>query len=142
MRTSTPKPPAPKWFLVDAEGANLGRLAAWAASVLRGKHRPTYSPHMLCGDHVIVMNAAKLAIPPGKFRRKEYHRHTGYLGHLRTVSLERLLTEKPTELIERAVKGMLPKNTLRKEMLKRLHVYADATHMHDAQKPVPYTLAS
>ena len=140
MKTTTVKEPAMKWVLIDAEGQNLGRLAARVAMLLRGKHRAEFSPHMICGDHVVIINAAKLNFHPTKLRRKQYVRHSGYLGHLRTTSLESMMEKKPTEVIERAVKGMLPSNRLRPTMLKRLHVFADAEHTHTAQQPEALTL--
>jgi large subunit ribosomal protein L13 len=141
MKTSTPKPQAPEWVLIDAEGQSLGRLAAKAATVLRGKHRPTFVPHEMCGDHVIIINAAKMGIPAAKLHRKTYVKHTGYLGHISSMSLEKMMEKDPTAVLEIAVKGMLPGNRLRPSLLKRLHVYNDATHDHDAQQPVSLTLA-
>lgn len=140
MKTSTIPVSAPKWLLIDAEGQSLGRLSAQVAMVLRGKHRPEFSPHQLCGDQVVVINAAKLDFHPTKLHRKEYHKHTGFLGHVKTISLKDLMAKDPTEVIRKAVKGMLPANRLRPQMLKRLHVYAESTHEHDAQKPVPFSL--
>jgi len=140
MKTSTVLPLAPKWLLVDAEGQSLGRLSAQVSTLLRGKHRPEFSPHQLCGDHVIVLNAAKLKIHPTKLHRKEYKRHTGYTGHLKTMTLKELMDKDPVQVIEKAVKGMLPKNRLRPEMLKRLHVSVDEKHNHEAQNPVTFPL--
>jgi large subunit ribosomal protein L13 len=140
MKTSTVKPPAPEWVILDAEGQNLGRLSAKVASVLRGKHRPTFSPHAIYGDHVVVINASKLAIHPVKMRRKVYSKHSGYIGHLKTVGLDKLFEEKPVSVIERAVRGMLPKNRLRNEMMKRLHVFAESEHPHEAQQPQVLTI--
>jgi large subunit ribosomal protein L13 len=137
MKTSHPKTEAPKWVIVDAEGQNLGRMAASIATILRGKHKASFSPHLLCGDHVIVINAAKIDLHPTKFRRRSYIRHTGRIGHLKVRSLKWMMERRPTEVVEKAVKGMLPHNKLRNGMLKRLHVYADAEHTHEAQKPVP-----
>ena len=137
MKTTHPTPEAPQWILVDAEGKNLGRMATDIATMLRGKHRPSFSPHQLCGDHIVVINAEKIAFHPNKHRRKIYVKHTGYLGHLKTWSLQEMLEKKPTEIIERAVKGMLPKNRLARQMLKRLHVFAGSEHPHTAQKPTP-----
>jgi large subunit ribosomal protein L13 len=125
---------------VDAEGQVLGRLASRLAILLRGKHRAEYSPHQLCGDYVIVINAGKLKMTPAKFRRKTYFKHTGYLGHLRAIPLEKMFEERPVELIERTVRGMLPANRLRPRALKRLHVFADASHHYEAQKPIPIPL--
>jgi large subunit ribosomal protein L13 len=142
MKTSTIPPQAPSWLLVDAEGQNLGRLAASVATLLRGKHKASFSPHQLCGDQVVVINAAKLDFHPVKLQRKQYAKHTGYIGHLKVTSLERMMKEKPEEVIERAVKGMLPSNRLRAQMLKRLHVSADDQHAHTAQTPSPVSLSS
>lgn len=135
MKTTTVKEPASKWVLIDAEGQNLGRLAARVAFILRGKHRATFSAHKVSGDNVIVINAAKLKFHPTKLFRKQYVSHSGYLGHMSMTSLERMMEKKPTSVIERAVRGMLPANRLRPTLLKRLHVYADAAHNHEAQKP-------
>lgn len=135
MKTSSPKPAEPKWILVDAEGQNLGRLSAKISTILRGKNKPSFSPHQLCGDHVVVINAEKLYFHPTKHRRKVYVKHSGYIGHMKTWSLQNMIDEKPTKMIELAVKGMLPKNRLANQMMKRLHVFAGAEHTHEAQKP-------
>ena len=135
MKTSTIPVSAPAWHIVDADGANLGRTAAAIATVLRGKHKPEYSPHQLCGDHVVVINASKLGLHPTKLYRKSYVKHTGYLGHFKRMFLGEKMEKDPADVIVRAVKGMLPKNRLRAQMLKRLHVFADAEHPHAAQKP-------
>lgn len=142
MKTSSPKPAEPQWILIDAKDQNLGRLAAKIATILRGKHKPSFSPHQLCGDHVIVTNAEKLYFHPTKHRRKVYVTHSGYLGHIKTKSLQEMIDKKPTEMIEIAVKGMLPKNKLARQMLKRLHVVTGEQHMHEAQKPTPLTLTA
>lgn len=140
MKTSSPKPAEPKWILVDAKDRNLGRLAAKIATILRGKHKPSFSPHQLCGDHVIVINADKLYFHPTKHRRKIYITHSGYLGHIKTKSLQEMIDKKPTEMVEIAVKGMLPKNRLARQMMKRLHVVTGEEHGHEAQTPTPLTL--
>lgn len=140
MKTSTVQPSAPAWYVIDAEGQTLGKIAVKAAMVLRGKHKVTFSPHQLCGDHVVVVNAGKIALPPKKGLRKTYHRHTGFPGNMKVASLTWMLEKKPTYVIEHAVKGMLPDNRLAREMMKRLHVFADAQHDHEAQKPVPLAL--
>lgn len=140
MKTSMPKPQAPRWFLVDAEGQVLGRLAARVALILRGKHKPAFSPHQVFGDHVIIVNAEKLSFTPAKFRRKTYYAHSGYLGHLRATPLKKMFEEKPAELIERSIRNMLPQNRLRPISLKRLHVFTGATHTFEAQKPVKTSL--
>ncbi len=135
MKTSTPKAVAPAWILVDAEGQSLGRLAARIAHVLRGKHKVTFSPHMLHADHVVVINAAKLAVPQKKLLQKTYMKHSGYLGSMRTTTLRQMMDKDPTKVIELTVTRMLPKNRLRPDMLKRLHVFAGAEHDHAAQQP-------
>ena len=140
MKTTTLKPAAPEWIIIDAEGQNLGRLATKVATILRGKHKPSFSPHQLCGAQVIVINAQKLYFHPTKHRRKIYVKHSGYLGHLKTFSLQSMIDKKPTAMVELAVKGMLPKNRLSRQMLKRLHVYADAEHNHEAQQPKVLTV--
>lgn len=135
MKTTTVPAPAPKWVLLDAEGQNLGRLASKAAMILRGKHRVTFSPHQLCGDHIVIINAAKLHFPPKKLTRQKYVKHTGYLGHIRTRTLGQMMEDKPTRVLELAIKGMLSNTRLRPGMLKRLHVFADAEHTFAPQKP-------
>ncbi|MBI4129302.1 50S ribosomal protein L13 [Candidatus Peregrinibacteria bacterium] len=141
MKTSTPAQ-APLWVLIDAQGQSLGRVAAQVAMILRGKHRPTFSPQCLCGDHVIIINAAAISIPPGKFRRKEYVRHTGYPGNLRHTPLRTAFEKKPAWVMEHAVRGMLPANRLRPRLLQRLHVFPGMDHPHAAQKPVPLPIPS
>lgn len=140
MKTTTPKAADPKWLLVDAEGQNLGRLSARIATILRGKDKETFAPHMACGDHVVVINAEKLHFHPTKHRRKIYVSHSGYFGHLKTRSLQQMIDKDPEGMIEQAVKGMLPKNRLAKQLLKRLHVFAGGEHTHEAQKPTPLSL--
>lgn len=137
MKTSTIPPSAPSWFIVDATGQTIGEVAANVAHVLRGKHKPTFSPHQLCGDHVVIVNAEKLAVSPQKGRRKTYFDHRGMLGHWRKTSLTEMMERHPERVLEMAVKGMLPKNRLRFQMLKRLHVMKGAEHKYNAQKPVP-----
>lgn len=128
------------WFVVDAAGQPLGRLASNVAHVLRGKHRPHYTPHVDTGDFVIVTNAAQVRLTGSKRQGKFYHRHSGYPGGLRSESYGHLLEHKPEFVIERAVRGMLPKNSLGRQMLKKLKVYAEGTHPHVAQKPEPFPL--
>lgn len=140
MRTTYPKPSAPSWHLVDAEGQTLGRLASRVARVLRGKHKATFSPQMLSGDHVVIVNAGKLAFTVGKFRRKTYIDHTGRPGGLSRTPLLKLFQEKPEEVIVRAIRGMLPYNRQKPMLLKRLHVFRDDKHTYDAQKPAPLIL--
>jgi large subunit ribosomal protein L13 len=141
MKTSTIKPPAPTWYTVDAEGQVLGRIAAKIAKVLRGKHRPSFSPHQLCGDHIIVLNVEKLSITASKLRSKIYRHHTGFLGHMQERTLEQMLREDPRKVMDIAVKGMLAKTRLRPQMLKRLHVYVGTDHPYAPQKPVSLDLS-
>ncbi|PIP65697.1 50S ribosomal protein L13 [Candidatus Peregrinibacteria bacterium CG10_big_fil_rev_8_21_14_0_10_49_16] len=140
MKTSTPKPPAPHWLLIDAEGQSLGRLSAQIASLLRGKCWEGFAPHHVCGPHVIVLNVGKLAFAEKKWHRKTYYKHTGYLGNLRSKTLREAFDKSPAWVIEHAVKGMLPANRLRPAMLKRLHVCTGTEHKYDAQKPQKVTL--
>jgi len=140
MKTSTIPPSAPRWVLIDAEGKNLGRIAARVSMILRGKHRASFSPHQISGDHVVVINAGKLTFTASKFRRKTYYKHSGYLGHLKATPLAKMLAEKPAKVIEKAVYGMLPINRLRAKAMLRLHVFAGSEHTHTAQKPVPLPL--
>lgn len=124
-----------KWYVVDAEGQTLGRLASQVAAVLRGKNKPIYTPHLDTGDYVIVINADKIAVTGKKLDQKLYRRHSEYTGGFKETTLKEMMNKKPEEVIRHAVKGMLPKNTLGKNMLKKLHVYAGAEHNHEAQKP-------
>lgn len=137
MRTSYPAPAKPSWYLVDAEGKTLGRLAARIAHVLRGKHRKDFSPHLLQSDHVVVVNAEKIVLRGRKSEQKKYFRHTGTLGRLRRIPVSRMLAEHPEEVLLRAVKGMLPRNNRRPEMLEYLHLFAGPEHPHAAQRPQP-----
>ena len=142
MKTTFVSPERVKrdWYVVDAAGKTLGRLASEVAFRLRGKHKPEYTPHVDCGDHIIVINAARVAVTGNKLRDKKYHRHTGYMGNLKTVALDKLLAEHPERAIEFAVKGMLPKNPLGRAMFKKLHVFEGAKHPHAAQQPKPLDL--
>lgn len=124
-----------KWYLVDATDKTLGRLSSKIASVLRGKHKPIFTPHVDCGDYVVVINAEKVKVTGKKLEDKEYKRHSGYPGGLKTVTLEKMLEEKPENVMVHAVKGMLPKGKLGRQMLKKLRVYKGAEHDHSAQKP-------
>ncbi len=126
-----------KWYVVDAAGKVLGRLASRIAAILRGKHKPIYSPHLDCGDYVIVINADKIRLTGKKWERKIYYWHTGYPGGLKKRSAREIFQRRPEELIIRAVRGMLPKNKLRDRMMKHLKVYAGPEHPHAAQKPEP-----
>lgn len=125
-----------KWYVIDAEGETLGRLATKVAHILRGKHKPTYTPHIDCGDYVIVVNASKVNLTGNKLDDKIYYDHSGYTGGLRQRTARVMKEKYPTEMIERAVRGMLPKGRLGRKMFKKLFVYADANHPHMAQQPV------
>lgn len=142
MRTYSPKPAdiTKAWHVVDAEGMVLGRLATEVARVLRGKHKPIFAPHMDTGDHVIVINAEKIVLTSGKAEKKLAYRHSGYPGGLRSETYAELLQKKPTEAVRRAVKGMLPKNTLGRAQLAKLKIYAGPSHPHEAQGPKPLSL--
>ncbi len=124
-----------KWYVVDAEGQTLGRLAVEVAKVLRGKNKPTFTPHVDTGDHVIVINADKVVLTGKKLEQKEYFRHSGYPGGTTFTTAGKMLAEKPARVIELAVKGMLPKNSLGRQMYRKLNVYAGPNHPHEAQKP-------
>ena len=124
-----------KWHVVDAKGEVLGRLATHVASILRGKHKPIFTPHVDTGDHVIVVNAQDIRLTGKKLKNKIYHHHTGYPGGLKSISAEHLLQKKPTEVVSKAIRGMLPKTTLGKHMAKKLRVYPGPDHPHAAQQP-------
>lgn len=124
-----------KWYVVDAEGKTLGRLATQVAILLRGKHKPIFTPHVDTGDHVIVVNAEKIHLTGDKVRQKTYYRHSGYPGGLKSETVKDVLERKPSAVVERAIKGMLPKTTLGKQMARKLNVYAGPTHPHQAQRP-------
>lgn len=142
MRTYSPKASEieRRWYVVDAEDLVLGRMATEVARVLRGKHKPIFTPHLDTGDHVIIVNASKVVLTSGKAERKPVYRHSGYPGGLRTVTYADLLSRRPEEAVRRTVRGMLPKNRLGRQMLRKLKVYAGPTHPHAAQKPEPLTL--
>ena len=144
MRTFSPKPSDIErvWHVVDAEGLVLGRLASEVARLLRGKHKPTFAPHMDMGDHVIVVNAARVVMTADKAASKLSYRHSGYPGGLRSRTYRELLATRPEEVVRRAVKGMLPKGSLGRQMLRKLKVYAGADHPHAAQSPAPLVLTS
>ena len=127
-----------KWYIIDAEGEVLGRLASRIAHVLRGKHKPSYTPHVDCGDYVIVVNADKVRLTGQKMNQKEYITFSGYPGGQKVRTAKELLDKKPYALIENAVKGMLPKNKLGRAMLKKLFVYEGGEHPHQAQQPEPF----
>ena len=129
-----------KWYLVDANGKTLGRLSSRVAILLRGKHKPTFTPHVDTGDHVVIINADKIRLTGDKFKTKTYIHHTGYPGGLKSVTAEHLHAKNPTGLVTRAIKGMLPKNPLGKQMARKLKVYAGTAHPHEAQRPGPLAL--
>jgi len=137
MKTFSAKPETVKrdWFVVDAEGKTLGRLATEIALRLRGKHKPEYTPHVDTGDYIVVVNAEKVRVTGRKSTDKMYHRHTGYIGGLKSISFNKLIDHKPELVIETAVKGMLPKNALGRAMYSKLKVYAGSEHPHAAQQP-------
>ena len=140
MNTTVSAKPAEvrrEWLLVDAEGKTLGRLASEIARRLKGKHKPTFTPHVDTGDYVVVVNAEKVAVTGNKLKDKMYHRHTGYIGNLKSISLEKQLQQAPERVLEPAVKGMLPRNPLGRAMLKKLRVFAGPEHNHQAQQPRP-----
>ena len=124
-----------KWYVVDAEGKTLGRMASEIAAILRGKNKPTFTPHVDCGDYVIVINAEKVAVTGKKRQEKIYKRHTGYPGGLRELTFQQLLEKHPEEVVRHAVKGMMPTGKLGRQMFKKLKVYAGPEHKHEAQKP-------
>ena len=124
-----------KWYVVDAEGKTLGRMASEVAAILRGKNKPTFTPHVDCGDYVIVINAEKVAVTGKKRQEKIYKRHTGYPGGLRELTFEQLLEKHPEVVVKHAIKGMMPTGKLGRQMYKKLKVYAGPEHKHEAQKP-------
>ena len=137
MKTYMPNPDKieRKWYVVDAEGQTLGRLAAEVAKVLRGKNKPEFTPHIDTGDNVIVINAEKIKVTGKKLDQKVYYHHSDYVGGMKETTLREMMAKKPEQVIELAVKGMLPKGPLGRTMIKKLHVYAGAEHAHQAQKP-------
>jgi large subunit ribosomal protein L13 len=142
VRTYTTKPEDinREWYVIDATGLTLGRLATKISTVLRGKHKPIFSPHMDCGDFVIVINAEKVRVTGSKLDQKMYYRHSGYPGGLKTISLRDQLNQHPDRVIRLAVRGMLPKNRLGRQMIKKLKVYREPTHPHQAQQPKPLSM--
>ena len=142
MKTYVPTQGAePKqWYLIDAEGQSIGRVAALAASLLRGKHKPQYTPFLDCGDSVVIINAAKVRVIGSKGRKKVYYRHSGYPGGIKETPLEIMLEKHPTPAMEIAIKGMLPGNRLGRKLTTQYRVYAGAEHPHEAQNPVVYTV--
>jgi len=141
--TATPEDITHRWFLVDATGVPLGRLASKVAQVIRGKHKPIFTPHMDTGDSVIVVNAAKVRLTGRKPEQKRYFRHSGYMGHERFTAVATVMAKRPELVVERAVFGMLPKSSLAKQVLRhKLRVYAGAEHPHAAQQPTPLSVAA
>jgi large subunit ribosomal protein L13 len=142
MKTHSTKPDAitREWWLVDADGVVLGRLASEVAKRLRGKHKPTFVRHLDTGDHVVIINAGKVRLSGNKIDQKIWYRHSGYPGGLRELRYDKLMAERPTVVVEKAVKGMLPRNRLGRAMARKLNVYAGAEHPHSAQKPRPLEL--
>ena len=141
MKTSTPKLPAPTWYVVDATDQTIGRIATKAAHVLRGKHKATFSPNSVTGDHVIVLNIEKMKVDPMKAMKKMYYKHSGYLGSMQVKSLEKMMESKPEQVMEKAVYGMLPRNRQRLQMMKRLHVLQGTEHKYAPQQPVSLSLS-
>ena len=139
MKTFSAKPQTVRrdWFVVDASGKTLGRLATELARRLRGKHKPEYTPHVDTGDYIVVVNAEKIRVTGNKKRDKMYHHHTGYIGNLKSKSLETMLDEHPERVLQTAVKGMLPKGPLGRQMFKKLRVFKGPEHDHAAQQPIP-----
>ncbi len=137
MTTVSAKPAEVRreWYLVDADGKTLGRLASEIARRLRGKHKPEYTPHVDTGDYIVVVNAEKIRVTGNKLTDKMYHHHTGYIGNLKSISLEKQLQKAPERVIETAVRGMMPRNPLGRAMLKKLKVFAGPEHRHAAQQP-------
>ncbi len=129
-----------RWYVIDAEDAVLGRLAVKAATILRGKHKPQFTPNQECGDYVIVVNAGKVRVTGNKPAQKMYYRHTGYPGQLRSRSFEQMMEHRPTYVVEHAIRGMLPKNRLGRKLYTNVKVYAGPDHPHAAQKPEPLTI--
>ncbi|ACJ32522.1 MULTISPECIES: 50S ribosomal protein L13 [Anoxybacillus] len=142
MRTYMAKPNEVerKWYVVDAEGKTLGRLASEVAAILRGKHKPTYTPHVDTGDHVIIINAEKVELTGKKLTNKLYYRHSLHPGGLKVRTALEMRTNYPEQMLERAIRGMLPKGSLGRQMFKKLHVYRGSEHPHQAQKPEVYEL--
>ncbi len=137
MKTYSAKPETveQEWFIVDAEGKTLGRLASEVAYRLRGKHKPEYTPHVDTGDYIVVVNAEKIQVTGNKAKDKMYHHHTGYVGSLKSISFEKLIDKAPERVLQTAVKGMLPNNPLGRKMFSKLKVYAGESHPHAAQQP-------
>jgi large subunit ribosomal protein L13 len=144
MNTFSAKPAEVRrdWYVVDATGKTLGRLSTEIARRLRGKHKPEYTPHVDTGDYIIVVNAEKIRVTGNKLKDKMYHHHTGYIGHLKSIPLEKLLDEAPERAVQYAVKGMLPRGPLGRKMLTKLRVFAGPEHSHTAQQPIPLEVSA
>ncbi|WP_018156857.1 50S ribosomal protein L13 [Demetria terragena] len=144
MRTFTPKPADVQqdrvWHIIDAEDVVLGRLASQTAQLLRGKHKPIFAPHVDCGDFVIIINADKVALTGAKLQKKKAYRHSGFPGGLTATSYTELMAKDPAKAVEKAIRGMLPKNSLGRDQFRKLKVYAGSEHPHSAQQPVPYEI--
>ena len=142
MKTFSAKPEEVRreWYVVDATDKTLGRLATELASRLRGKHKPEFTPHVDTGDHIVVVNAARIRVTGNKLKDKIYHHHTGYIGNLKSVNLQTLMDKAPEQVLTFAVKGMLPKNRLGRAMLRKLRIFAGPEHSHQAQQPQPLEL--
>jgi large subunit ribosomal protein L13 len=130
-----------EWHVIDAEGQVLGRLATRIATILMGKHKPGYTPFLDCGDHIVVVNADKVVLTGNKMNDKKYYRYSGYPGGIKEANARRVMREHPTRILESAVRGMVPKTKLGRQMLSKLRVYAGPEHPHEAQQPQPYSLA-
>ena len=139
MKTFSAKPEEVRrdWYVVDATDKTLGRLATELAARLRGKHKPIFTPHVDTGDHIVVVNASRIRVTGNKLKDKIYHHHTGYVGNLKSITLEKLMEKSPEDALTFAVKGMLPKNRLGRSMIKKLRIFAGAEHTHQAQQPQP-----
>ena len=144
MKTFSAKPETVRrdWYVVDAENKTLGRLSTEIARRLRGKHKPVYTPHVDTGDYIVVINAEKIRVTGNKLRDKMYHRHTGYIGNLKSESLEKLLARAPEQVLKTAVKGMLPRGPLGRKMLGKLRIFAGTEHPHAAQQPIPLDVSA
>lgn len=144
MKTFSAKPAEVRrdWYVVDATGKTLGRLSTEIARRLRGKHKPEYTPHVDTGDYIVVVNAEKLRVTGNKLKDKMYYHHTGYIGNLKSVSLEKMLDETPERVLQFAVKGMLPRGPLGRQMLSKLRVFAGPSHSHAAQQPIPLDVSA
>ncbi|MGN6636247.1 MAG: 50S ribosomal protein L13 [Oryzihumus sp.] len=143
MRTYTPKASevTRAWHVIDATDVVLGRLASQTAILLRGKHKPTFAPHVDTGDFVIIINADKVALTGAKLEKKKAYRHSGFPGGLKATTYQELLAKSPEKAVEKAIRGMIPKNSLGRQQLSKLKVYAGSTHPHQAQKPVPFEIS-